>query len=163
MSMRGLQPGNRGFTLVEVTLALGLAAFCLIGLLGLLQLGAAQNLEAGRATVASNLVSSVLADVRATSGAGPTALFQLALPTAGSGEVVANEFYVTDAGEYAGSTTGTVPAGKTPRYRVQVRFSASPAARPEQALGMFIKLWEPTVVSAAQASNFTELATSVAP
>jgi type II secretory pathway pseudopilin PulG len=54
------------FSLVEVTLAIGIAAFCLIALFGLLPVGVQTNRNASSQTAATDIMASVLADLRAT-------------------------------------------------------------------------------------------------
>src|ERR1700737_1955387 len=54
------------FSLVEVTLALGVAAFCLIAILGLLPAGLNTNQTSTRQTTANGILSSIVADLRAT-------------------------------------------------------------------------------------------------
>jgi len=58
------------FSLVEVTLALGVAAFCLIAVLGLVPVGVQTNRNATSQTVATNIVSSVVSDIRASQKGG---------------------------------------------------------------------------------------------
>jgi len=53
------------FSLVEVTLALGVAAFCLIAVFGLLPVGLQTNRNATSQTVATNVIAFVVADLRA--------------------------------------------------------------------------------------------------
>ena len=55
-----------GFSLVEVTLALGIAAFCLIAVLGLVPVGVQTNRNATSQTTATNILSSVVSDIRAS-------------------------------------------------------------------------------------------------
>ena len=55
-----------GFSLVEVTLALGIAAFCLIAVFGLIPVGVQTNRNATSQTAATNIIASVIADMRAT-------------------------------------------------------------------------------------------------
>jgi uncharacterized protein (TIGR02598 family) len=55
-----------GFSLVEVTLALGIAAFCLIAVFGLLPVGVQTNRNATSQTAATNILAAVVADLRAT-------------------------------------------------------------------------------------------------
>lgn len=57
---------SAGFSLVEVTLALGVAAFCLITLFGLLPVGVKTNQSSTSQTAAAAVLSSVVADLRAT-------------------------------------------------------------------------------------------------
>jgi type II secretory pathway pseudopilin PulG len=59
---------QRAFSLVEVTLALGVMAFCLVAVLGLLPVGLANNRNSIQQTAATSILSSVAADLYATSG-----------------------------------------------------------------------------------------------
>jgi uncharacterized protein (TIGR02598 family) len=54
------------FSLVEVTLALGVAGFCLIAVFGLLPVGVQTTQRSISQTAATAIVSSVIADLRAT-------------------------------------------------------------------------------------------------
>src|SRR6476659_10477120 len=54
------------FSLVEVTLALGIAAFCLIAVFGLMPVGVQTNRNATSQTAANNIMAAVVADLRAT-------------------------------------------------------------------------------------------------
>jgi len=67
------------FSLVEVTLALGIAAFCLIAVFGLLPVAALTNRNATSQTAATNIMAAVIADLRATPRTNSTSL-QFALP-----------------------------------------------------------------------------------
>ena len=60
-----------GFSLVEVTLALGLTAFCLVAIFSLLPIGIASNQAAIEQTIANGILSAVTADLRATSPTSP--------------------------------------------------------------------------------------------
>src|SRR5205809_7828188 len=54
------------FSLVEVTLALGVAAFCLIAVFGLVPVGVQTNRNATSQTFATNILSGVVSDIRAS-------------------------------------------------------------------------------------------------
>jgi uncharacterized protein (TIGR02598 family) len=54
------------FSLVELTLALGVAAFCLIAVFGLVPVGVQTNRNATSQTAATNILSSVVSDIRAS-------------------------------------------------------------------------------------------------
>lgn len=54
------------FSLVEVTLALGVAAFCLMAVFGLMPVGVQTNRNATSQTTATNIIAAVVADLRAT-------------------------------------------------------------------------------------------------
>ena len=62
--MRGRS--NFAFSLVEVTLALGIAAFCLIAIFGLMPVGVQTNRNATSKTAATNITAALVADLRAT-------------------------------------------------------------------------------------------------
>src|SRR5438093_10988178 len=53
------------FSLVEVTLALGVAAFCLIAVFGLMPVGLQTNRNATSQTAPTNIIAFVVADLRA--------------------------------------------------------------------------------------------------
>jgi len=57
---------NCAFSLVEVTLALGIAAFCLIAVFGLVPVGVQANRNATSQTAATNILSNVVSDIRAS-------------------------------------------------------------------------------------------------
>jgi uncharacterized protein (TIGR02598 family) len=61
---RFLNPAS-GFSLVEVTLALGVAAFCLIAVLGMLPIGLKTQQASVQQTTANTIISEILADLRA--------------------------------------------------------------------------------------------------
>ncbi len=63
--------GAAGFSLVEVALACGIAAFCLITVFGLLPLGLKVNRASVEQTAASGILSTVAADLRATPSTTP--------------------------------------------------------------------------------------------
>jgi type II secretory pathway pseudopilin PulG len=55
------------FSLVEVTLAMGIAAFCLIAAFGLMPLGVQTNRNSTSQSAAVNIMAAVVADLRAIS------------------------------------------------------------------------------------------------
>ena len=57
------------FFLVEVTVALGIAGFCLIAIFGLLPVGEQTHRDAASQTAAINVLAAVIADMRATPNA----------------------------------------------------------------------------------------------
>jgi len=56
---------SAAFSLVEVTLALGVAAFCLIAVLGLLPTGLKTQQSSIQQTTANNIMTEILGDLRA--------------------------------------------------------------------------------------------------
>jgi uncharacterized protein (TIGR02598 family) len=56
------------FSLVELTLAIGIAAFCLITVFALVPVAVLTNRNATSQTAATNVIASVISDIRATTG-----------------------------------------------------------------------------------------------
>ena len=108
---------SAGFSLVEVTLAVGIATFCLIALFGLLPLGLQTNQNAISQTAAASVLSSVVADLRATPKSNPTSpLYEVTFGTA-------KLLYFDGEGR---SVSPTDP-NANPRYRLTITFPAGPA------------------------------------
>jgi uncharacterized protein (TIGR02598 family) len=63
--MRSQQRHPAGFSLVEVTLAMGVAGFCLLAVFALLPIGVKTNQTAFSQTAAATILSDVVADMRA--------------------------------------------------------------------------------------------------
>ena len=71
-------PAAAAFSLVELTLALGIAAFCLIAVFGLVPVGVQTNRNATSQTAATNILSSVVSDIRASPpGQAASAKYQI--------------------------------------------------------------------------------------
>src|SRR5438094_942708 len=70
------------FSLVELTLALGIAAFCLLTVIALVPIAVLANRNATSQTAATNIMAAVVADIRGTpNGAGRSAQFGINVPT----------------------------------------------------------------------------------
>lgn len=114
---------REGFSLVEVTLALGVAAFCLIVVFGLIPVGLLSNQAAVEQTVAVDLLSSVAADLRATPRTSPPG--QTAASQRYSIDIPANPVVTQREStlflDENGSWSKT--AGARSRYRLTVTFS----------------------------------------
>jgi hypothetical protein len=67
------------FSLVELTLAIGLAAFCLITLFALVPIAVLTNRNATSQTIATNIIGVAVADLRAAKTASP--MLGITLPT----------------------------------------------------------------------------------
>jgi hypothetical protein len=64
-NMKRSLPETSAFSLVEVTLALGVAAFCLIAVLGLLPTGLKTEQASIQQTTANQIISTIFSDLRA--------------------------------------------------------------------------------------------------
>ena len=118
------------FSLVEVTLAIGVAAFCLIAVFGLLPVGLQTNRNATSQTAATNIIAFVVADLRAnykTTIPG-TWFSPLLCITLGNSTTLYFDSQSRCSGNLAGSTNpcggGFSPVLQT-RYRVIITFPPS--------------------------------------
>ena len=121
---------NAAFSLVEVTLALGIAAFCLIAVFGLMPIGVQTNRNATSQTAATNIIAAVVADLRATtktSGTWTGTSSQFCIPLGTS-----RTLYFDSEGRCSGDLAGsTSPCGVTwdpalqTRYRVNITFPST--------------------------------------
>ena len=112
------------FSLIELTLSLGIAAFCLITVFALIPVAALTNRNATSQTAATNIIAAVIADIRGTpKGTATSAQFHISIPnsaTTGASPTCqrcascwnaqTQVLYLDGAGQLATATTG--------RYRV---------------------------------------------
>lgn len=62
------RPGDSGFSLIEITLAIGVIAFALVAILGLFPVAARSAVESQRETRAALIAQQIFADLRAADG-----------------------------------------------------------------------------------------------
>lgn len=91
--------GKRAFTLSEISLALGIAGFCLVSIMGLLTVGLKGNHDASQRTLAGEVISSIVADLR-SANSGTTALYGISLTGT-------TQFYLAEA-----ASAGTIGFSK---------------------------------------------------
>jgi len=112
-----------GFSLIEVTIALGIAAFCLITVFALLPLGINTNQNAFEQTSAAGIASAIAADLHGTpvasSPAGSTTLltattsrFLIQIPPAGTAPTQ-GKFPYQQTIYFSQDGSPTMPAGAT--------------------------------------------------
>ncbi len=102
------------FSLLEVVLALGVAGFCLIAILGLLPVGVQTNRNASSQTAVNNIIATVMSDLRTTPAAA----------------VTSPEFAITFDAEktlfFDGSGKASPSLSTDSRYRLNVTWNAAP-------------------------------------
>ncbi len=119
---------QRGFSLVEVVLAIGLAAFVLVSLMALLPLGLKVNKTSAEETRAVNILTSLEADLR--NARSSNSLFGFPLPyTNAAGKTAFNPELTTNTlatkGLQEDETPGTIASA---RYQASVIYTAIPPA-----------------------------------
>ena len=127
----------RGFSLIEVTLAIGVAAFCLIALFGLLPVGVASNQTTLAQTTAAGMAASIFADLRATPIVFPdpttdpvSPRFAIPIPSNSSDTKKEHTIFLHDDGTAAIASTSAPSTAvdmnadltQNPRYRVTLTF-----------------------------------------
>jgi uncharacterized protein (TIGR02598 family) len=128
------------FSLVEVTLALGITGFCLIAVFGLLPVGVQTNRNATSQTAATNLMAAVVADLRA-------------MPTANTTSTQFGITFGTDTTLYFdGTGQFTTSLSTNSRYQLNVTWYGSSGLRYAD-----LKVSWPAAATAANATGSTEM------
>jgi uncharacterized protein (TIGR02598 family) len=130
------------FSLVEVTLALGIAAFCLIAVFGLVPVGVQTNRNATSQTAATNIMAAVAADLRAT----PT--------TTNTSSQFAITFGTNKTLYFDGTGQFTTSLSTNSRYQLNVTWSNSGSSGLRYA---DVKVTWPAAASVANALGSTEM------
>jgi len=135
------------FSLVEVTLALGVAAFCLIAIVGLLPAGMMNNQTAIEQTAANGILTAVAVDLRATPPlSGASQQFSVTIPANPVTTATASTLYFTSAGNSA-----TTPASDS-RYRLTIHFLPN-GSSPKAATLANLKVTWPAAAAPDNASG----------
>ncbi len=107
---------NTGFSLVEVTLAVGIAGFALLAIFGLLPVGINSSQAASGQTAANGILTDIVTDIEATPpGLSTSARFGIRLPAASAGSSD-QTLYFDSEGKPA------TEAAADARYRVRIDF-----------------------------------------
>jgi len=125
----------RGFSLIEIALALGIIAVAILAIMALLPAGAESNQNSAEATRAATLLTLLEADLRNThplENAGRSRIFGIPLPYAMSGGSLGwNSSLTTNVALTTGVDEADRPvalnSGNLPPFQVSVVFSQIPA------------------------------------
>jgi uncharacterized protein (TIGR02598 family) len=116
---------DHAFSLVEVTLALGIAAFALIAILGLLPIGISSNQTSVEQTAAAGIARAIIADMRTTPlSSQASASYNINIPSPGTGTSATQQLLLREDG----SVDITTPRGANSRYLAFISVNA-PAAK----------------------------------
>jgi len=113
------------FSLVELTLALGVAAFCLIAVFGLVPVGVQTTRNATSETAATSILSSVVSDIRASppGQSNPSALYGIKR-NKGNRWTVCFDSQAKPTGTPMPNDVAC-PANSNPRYRLFVQIDST--------------------------------------
>jgi uncharacterized protein (TIGR02598 family) len=130
------------FSLVELTLAIGIAAFCLIAVFGLMPIGVQTNRNATSQTAATAILSDVVADLRGTPKTSNTSSqFGITFGTA-------KTLYFDGAGQF------TTSLSADSRYQLDISWTTSMPTGPRYA---DVKATWPAAATSANASGSVEM------
>ena len=114
--------GSQAFSLVEVTLALGIISFGLIAIMGLIPKGLGIVKESADEAVALNIVAAVSSDLQCV-GSNETLSYQIPVGTANSGKG-----YFDGDGNWLGNSAAPSDAVYVLSWTVQARSLQGPPA-----------------------------------
>jgi type II secretory pathway pseudopilin PulG len=142
-------PVNRagGFSLVEVTLAIGVAAFCLIAVLGLLPMSLKTQQASVEQTVANGVMTAIMGDLRADVRLPPGQASKEGISGFGLhghwAQVYAPDtLYFTNEGKWTGNLNATSPPADA-ALRAKITYLFPPNA--STAAAKIIVSWPPQV------------------
>ena len=139
-----------GFSLVEVVIALGVTAFCLLTLMGMLLVGINGNKTSVQQSAAANIAGAVMADLRATPLSNQSYYstsetlysprFQFVLPAPATPGTGLQTVFVADDGtpQTTVNQNLTAAASATSTYRVDIVGPLRPASSQRQASSVYI-------------------------
>lgn len=142
---------REAFSLVEVVIAVGIAAFCLVVMLGLIPTGLSTNKDSSGETAAANIARCIFSDLRATSkGNTVSPLYGIDFPSGGSPQTT------TLYWDEAGSTNSS---GSTQtKYRSTVTLTSN---SPSATLTVAVLITWPSSASTNTAPGRYEVTTAI--
>ncbi len=152
----------RGFSLVEVTLALGIAAFCLVVVFGLMGVGLNTSAFSVEQTAATNVLSAVASDLRMAPDPAPkgaaaqTAVYKLAVPAAVA--LTATPAVIPLAPGYLDANGQPVASANAAAYQLTVWMK--PGTGRDATIARVLLSW-PASATVANAGGFVETAVAL--
>jgi uncharacterized protein (TIGR02598 family) len=136
--MRNRRSSASGFSLVEITLALGVAAFALLAILGLIPVGLNSNQTSIEQSTATNIASAISADFRQVPSAPAIAANASLKATSSLYNIDVSQNYTSTSPKvfYLDQGGGPFPPpsapGSTSRYKVSITLT-QPTTNPRAA------------------------------
>jgi Tfp pilus assembly protein PilV len=157
--MKKTNQSQAGFSLVEVTLALGVVVFCLVTIMGLLAVGINTTHVSTAQTAAVNILTAVASDVEATPNITPSysttvvkgakaetsLIYGIALPAGGTGTIA-----TTPQKIYIGENGQVVASASLALYQLNVWVNTSSTTQQETFVRLLITWPAPLAYTSAQ-------------
>ena len=153
--MRGTARNRSGFSIVEIALALGVAAVCLVTIFALLPIGLQTTQNADQELASGDLIGSVIADLRATPVTTPpgnattSPKFAISIPANPVGLSTTTTLFFNSEGQ---SSTSLI---SNSRYQLTITFLPNTGSRSATLIGL--KVTWPAAASPANAAGSTEM------
>ena len=145
-----------GFSLVEVTLALGVAAFCLVTIFALLSTSFRTNQITIQQTADTTLAGAIAADLQATpKTASDSPRYGITFPATG---IASHTIFLREDGTAAGAQDSDADPSQNPRYRATITFNAPANTSQKTATGIRIRLTWPALADKSAAATPTNYA-----
>ena len=145
-----------GFSLVEVTLALGVAAFCLVTIFALLPTSFRTNQITIQQTADTTLAKAIAADLQTTpKTASDSPRYGITFPVTGT---ASHTIFLREDGTATGAQDSDADPSQNPMYRATITFNAPANASQKTATGIRIRLTWPALAdksAAATPTNYT--------
>lgn len=159
MKFQALQ---RGFSLVELALAIGVAAICLLAIFSLLSIGLRTNQRAIEQTASTEILSAVAADLRATPATTPrgsnatSPQFGINVPANPLNSAISTTLFFTSQGQPTAETS-------SPRYQLRITFLPNdPETRPARTATLVdLKMIWPASATDTTAQGSAEIFTAL--
>lgn len=137
---------EEAFSLVEVTLAIGVAAVCLLAVFGLLPVAQTSHHNASEQSVMSQLTSEIISDLRATQQTSPSSAqtsprFGLTVDAAGAANSVHTVFFGDGGAVIGPPDTDASGIDPPPRYRATIFLIAPPLNARSATTGRILLTW----------------------
>ena len=150
--MKTRSQNNSGFSLIEVAIAIGIAAFSLVAIGGLVPVGVNSSQSAASQTGAASLMGAVVSDLRSTVAASPipsgtSSYFKFPITTSGT-----TTLYVDESNTFT-TTLASLPAA---RFRVTVSNVFNPTAPNRSASLEYVLITWPAGALPANATGHME-------
>lgn len=167
--MKKIAHSTGAFSLIEVAIALGVAAFALVAILGVIPIGLNSNKASIEQTAAAALAVSVVADLQATPVAIPPVVknsprFQIPLPASGA---AMHTLFLREDGSAASSVDADAVPAQDPRYRVTLFITAPSVVSQKVATTVRVLITSPALadpvaaVAPTKYSGFYEVVTAL--
>jgi type II secretory pathway pseudopilin PulG len=138
---------RHAFSLVEVTLALGVASFCLLSVFALFPAGVALNQISLQQTADATLARGIAMDLSVTPKSVPPTTqtsprYGIPIPVTGT---ASHTLFLKDDGTISGAIDTDAVASLDPRYRATITFTAPSSASYKTAIGVRVLITWPAL------------------